>query len=351
MRFPCLALLVLPASLGCGGDSEPGDDAGSDGDADADSDSDADGDVDVDADSDVDGDGDTDADSDTDADADGDGVPEGCEAQADAPGDYWCTLAHDGLEREYWLHVPAQRPDAGAPLLFNFHGYTSNARQQAGYSEMIEKSDAEGFLAVHAEGTGNLQSWNAGDCCGKGASGGVDDVGFALAMIERVSSALDVDASRIFTTGLSNGGFLSHRLGCEQAGVFAAAGPVAGLVGIDGCAPARPFPVIQFHGTEDQLVPYDGGGFSGYDSVAETLEGWASRNGCESTRTVTYQNGNVTCERWEGCPDGGDVELCTVDGGGHNWPGGEPIPLMGEMTEDISATDAMWTFFQAHPLP
>ncbi len=82
------------------------------------------------------------------------------------------------------------------------------------------------------------------------------------------------------------------------------------------------------------------------------MAGWATRNGCGQTRTVTFQNGEATCERYDACPAGAEVEVCTIDGGGHAWPGGENLPpLYGHMTNDISATDTLWDFFVAHPLP
>jgi polyhydroxybutyrate depolymerase len=99
------------------------------------------------------------------------------------------------------------------------------------------------------------------------------------------------------------------------------------------------------------LVPYHGGAAIGAPSVSNTVAGWAARNGCDPTRELAFANGDVRCETFTGCSPDGEVTLCTVDGGGHTWPGGVPIPALGPTTRDLSATDAMWEFFAEHPLP
>jgi polyhydroxybutyrate depolymerase len=332
-----LSLCACAPILGCGGESH----APAAGDADAGADADADADSDAD----------TDADGDADAPDPADVHVEGCTATDGEPGELDCTLDHDGMAREYWLHLPAGHPLRHLPLVFDFHGFTSSGRQQAALTGFEAKADAEGFLVVHPEGTGLPTSWNAGSCCGAAVLGDVDDVGFVRAMIERISSGLDVDPHRIYSTGFSNGGYLTHRLGCEEASVFAAGAPVSGVLGMDSCAPSRPFPVLAFHGTADGVVLYDGGGWGGGDSVQDTMDGWAARNGCGATTHVTFEQGDVTCARYDACPEGADVELCTIEGGGHTWPGGTDMPLLGKTTHDLSATDAMWAFFAAHPLP
>lgn len=278
----------------------------------------------------------------------GGGGSGGCDA---GPGDYTETLVH-GFTRTYHVHIPpsydCRRP---TPLVFNFHGYTSNAAQQAAYSRMIAKSDDAGFIAVHAEGTGTLQSWNAGSCCGAAQQANVDDVGFVRAMADRIAERWNVDPRRIYATGMSNGGMLSHRLACQAADRIAAVAPVAGVNVFAPCNPSRPVPVLHFHGTADQTVPYNGGGSGGFGSVEQTISAWAQRDGCGTSRRVVYQRGDSTCETYDGCPAKVAVTLCTVDGGGHTWPGGVPVPALGRTTTDLSATDMMWDFFVAHPKP
>jgi polyhydroxybutyrate depolymerase len=139
---------------------------------------------------------------------------------------------------------------------------------------------------------------------------------------------------------------LSHRLGCELSDRIAAIAPVAGVIGVDSCEPTRPLPVIQFHGTSDTLVPYEGSTISGYPSVAETIDGWAERNGCAGgDLELVSENGDSRCEQVPGCPDDAPVMVCTVEDGGHTWPGGTPVPILGKTTQDLDANAVMWELF------
>ncbi|MBX3260639.1 MAG: hypothetical protein KF782_13180 [Labilithrix sp.] len=274
-----------------------------------------------------------------------------CQGKEKLTGDLDWTIA----QRTVHVHVPASYdPSKGTAIVLDFHGYTSNGDQQATYAGMNTKSDTAGFVAVHPEGTGFAQSWNGGVCCGTASSTGVDDVAFVSAILDELATKLCVDPKRVFATGLSNGGFLSHRLACELSGRVAAIAPVAGVIGVSTCAPARPVPVMQFHGTSDTLVPYNGNPLSGYPSVPSTIAKWAERNGCTGAATESFKSGDVQCMTHAQCAAGAEVTLCTVTGGGHTWPGSStslPIPGLGKTTQAINATDAMWAFFQKHPLP
>lgn len=263
------------------------------------------------------------------------------------------TLEHDGRERTYHVHVPpSYDPTAPTPLVLNFHGYTSNANQQELLSGAHDAADAAGFIVVHPEGIGARQSWNAGGvCCGTAAAEQVDDVGFVDAMLDALAAELCVDPARVYSTGMSNGGFLSHRLACELSDRIAAIAPVAGVIAVTECEPERPVPVLHFHGTLDTVVPYDGHEQNNFPSVAETMSAWAERNGCDAEPTETLAEGMTRCETWSGCDAGAEVVLCTTEGAGHTWPGGFPVPSLGHTTNDISATDAAWEFFTRHPHP
>jgi polyhydroxybutyrate depolymerase len=249
------------------------------------------------------------------------------------------------------VHVPASYdPTQRTPVVINLHGWSSNGLDQARISHMIAKSDASGFIAVHPEGHDSPQGWNAGICCGTAATSGVDDTAFISAVIDALAAKLCTDPARVFAAGLSNGGFMSHRLGCELADKIAAFTAVAGVLGITSCDPSRPVPVLHIHGTADPLIPYNGGGVNGSLSVADTIAFWATHNHCTTGPTQVFQQGDATCVVNSGCDQGADVELCTIQNGGHQWPGGEDI-FLGTLSHDLIATDAMWTFFQAHPRP
>jgi polyhydroxybutyrate depolymerase len=280
-------------------------------------------------------------------------TPASCSGKMSQPRDGAWTLMVGGTSRTVEVHVPATY-DATTPTAFiiNFHGYTSNGSQQAAISNMSAKADSANFVVAYPEGTGSPTGFNAGACCGDAATNMVDDIGLTRAIITEADSRLCLDGKRVFVTGFSNGGFMSHRIACELSDLVAAIAPVSGVLGIPAasCTPKRAVSIMDFHGMSDTTVPYNGDPSSGWPSVPDTIAAWAQRDSCtDTTPTQTYNNGDVTCATYSHCAAGAEVTLCTVSDGGHAWPG-SPFPLPGT-TQNISATDAMWTFFQAHPLP
>ncbi len=271
-----------------------------------------------------------------------------CDAkQAQKLDDVW-MIGSDGGARTMKVHVPAgYDPKRPTPVVFNFHGFGSNADQENQLAKMNAKADKETFVTVHAEGTAN--SWNAGACCGEAVNQKIDDVAFVGKMIDALEDRLCVDDKRIFATGMSNGGFLSHRLGCELADRIAAIAPVAGVMGMPTCTPSRPISVMHFHGTADGLVPYNGSPSQNFPAVQTSFGDWAKRDGCTGQPEETFSKGDSKCSTYKTCGQGTEVTLCTVTGGGHTWPGGTPYPPLGYTTTDLVATDAMWDFFKRHP--
>lgn len=255
-------------------------------------------------------------------------------------GKHTLTLNHDGRTRTYSLYVPSGLgPTTSVPLLFNFHGYTSSGDAQEAYTSMDSVAERERWLAVHAEGVQN--SWNAGACCGVAQYTRIDDVGFVRAMVEDIASRMCVNRNAVFSTGMSNGGFLSNRLACEAADVFTAVAPVSGVLGIGGdfrvCNPSRPVPLVHFHGTDDTLVPYDGN--SMFPSVNATINSWLDANGCQGVSEITLRTQSTLCQRWSQCRGTlVTVELCTVEGLGHVWPGSTGVR---QPPGTVNATDYM----------
>ncbi len=295
-----------------------------------------------------------------------------CSGLTLGPGDHAFTLTHQGRTRSYRVHIPPQYDATKpTPTVLNFHGFSSNELEQEALSQMSTVADAEGFIAVHPRGLSaqeiqgtpsdagspEYRSWNAGSCCGPAQINGMDDVGFVDAMLAEVSSRVCVDSRRIFSTGLSNGGFFSYRLACERSNLIAAIAPVAGMEILTPCTPRRPVPLMHFHGTADTIVLYDGGTIflgGAYPSASESVARWAPRNGCAGPLVETYQRGDSTCLTHTGCaPENATATLCTVQDGGHTWPGGL-IPAdagLGYTTQDLDATREMWRFFQTRPRP
>ncbi len=260
------------------------------------------------------------------------------------PGDFVEEMASGGQTRQYRLHIPpGYQPGHPLPLVINLHGFTSNAAEQEQLSGMSLKADEAGFIVVYPEALGKPQTWRVGP----GAQG-AEDVEFIRDLIRHLESELSVDSARIYATGISNGGGMVNRLGCELSEVIAAIAPVSGayLFSAD-CRPARPVPVVAFHGTADKIVPYQGS--RTLPPVREWAADWAERNGCRSMPTVTFQQGEVVGETWEGCVDDAVVTLYTIEGRGHSWPGANLAPGLDVATRDIIAADVIWEFFAAYP--
>lgn len=271
----------------------------------------------------------------------------GCSATSGLKvGDSDLAITSGGRPRTARVHVPKSYDSTKpTPVLLNFHGRMSNPSQEELLSKTTPKADAAGFVVVYPAGVG--QTWNAGLCCGEAQSEGVDDVAFTRALLDELATKLCVDPKRVFATGLSNGAFMAHRLGCELSDRIAAIGPVAGQLVMTTCKPTRPVPVMSFHGDADNVVDYKGQ--FGLPGVEASTKAWATRNGCAASPKQTYANGDATCMTYSGCKDDADVTLCTIAGGGHTWPGSS-VPIPGT-SHDIDATNAMWEFFAKHPMP
>lgn len=271
------------------------------------------------------------------------------------------TISVDGLERQYLVHLPAgYSPTWPMPVVLNFHGGGGNAEWQQRETGMNATADTGGFVVVYPQGTSGpfgLGTWNAGSCCGLAMRRNVDDVKFTAALLDDLASKHPVDKRRIFATGMSNGAMLVYRLACELSDRIAAVAPVAGaLLDAGHCEPRRPIPVLHFHGTADKLVPFEGGygkiGSSGeFRSVVETISKFVQFNECSKEPEKAYDKGDATCQSFRSCKNSADVNLCTIDGGGHTWPGAKPNDKRGKTSYNISANDAMWDFFRSHPMP
>jgi polyhydroxybutyrate depolymerase len=274
-----------------------------------------------------------------------------CAGKSTQPLDATWNLTVNGVARTAKLHVPAAYdPSAGTPLYIGLHGLNSSGDDQAKITHMIAKSDTEGFIAIHPDGTGIPLGWNGGACCNPASSSGIDDVAFISALIDKAESQLCIDTHRVFAGGFSNGAFLAHRLGCELADKVVAIGTVSGVIGTPTCTPSKPVAVFHVHGMSDLVIPYGGGGVNGNISVADSIAKWVANDACTGAPSTTFTHGDATCVNHGSCAASTDVTLCTIDDGGHQWPGGDSSgALNGKVSTDLSATDAMWAFFVAHP--
>jgi polyhydroxybutyrate depolymerase len=266
-----------------------------------------------------------------------------CSGKSSQPLDATWTITVGSTSRTAKVHVPASYdPTKRTPLVVDIHGRTQNASGEMSLTHSIAKSDAAGFIAIYPESITTPTSWNSGTCCEPANTLDIDDTGFFRKLLDEAEAKLCIDSSRIYMMGMSNGGYQSHRMGCELSDRVAAIGPVAGLLLFQGCAPTRAMPVMMVNGTSDALTSYQ--------FVDEAVDFWRAKNKC-TTMSTTFQNGAATCVTHGGCTNGADVVLCTINGGGHQWPGGTEIPFLGTKSDDLIATDALWSFFVAHPLP
>jgi polyhydroxybutyrate depolymerase len=271
--------------------------------------------------------------------------------RASEAGDKSGTIEIGGLTRDYFLHVP--RDYSGKtplPVVFVLHGATQSARSAERMSGMSAKADKENFLAVYPSGIGRVPTWNAGACCGQAMQQNIDDLAFFRTLIRKLEHDYPIDSKRIFVTGISNGAMMSYRLACEMADQIAAIAPVEGAQDLP-CHPANPVAVIVFHGTDDHLVPFDGGstpfqmGSKRSDTpVSDTVAFWAEEDGCSPTPKHA-ETAEVHTDIYSGCKDSTAVALYAIQGGHHMWPG---LRISGN---DIPATDLMWAFFAAHSKP
>jgi len=275
------------------------------------------------------------------------------------------VIQSGGERRCYLLYLP-EGLDLTRPsmLVVSLHGFSSRPEGQEYFARWQAIADREGFLLVYPQGTRFPLRWNASAEPGPGVA---DDVQFIRDLLQDLDRMFAIDPARIYINGMSNGGAMTHRLACEMADVFAAAGVVAGPI-VDlpgGCTPARPMPIVGFHGTADPVVSYGGGTLSSgaarrmfhreeglrMYSAQEWAAGWGERNGCQALEEAAGPGPDIRTDAYSGCRDGGDVVLYTIEGGGHTWPGGPNFPFLGRTTQSVNASEVMLEFFLEHPLP
>lgn len=276
------------------------------------------------------------------------------------------SLVVGTTSRDYLIHIPDQVAESKrpAPLVLVFHGGGSGARSMRSYSRFDEVADEHGFVVVYPDGTGS--GWNDGrESPPIGASEeSVDDVAFIRELIATLSARIPIDRDRIYATGISNGAMFSLRLGCELGEVLAAIAPVAGSLPeplLGRCRPARPISLLLIHGTNDEIVPYNGGPViqerGRVAGVDKTIEVFRDSNQCAGVAVesqidkVKTDETRVLRATWATCLEGAVIERDRIEGGGHTWPGSTSMIdfVRGTVSEEIDAPVRIWAFFAAHP--
>lgn len=268
-------------------------------------------------------------------------------------------LTHEEIERTYYLYVPS-KSDKPRPLVIVLHGgggSPKNIAETTGFSELAKQKD---FMVAYPLGTGRFPTWNAGKCCGYAERSDIDDVGFIDQMLADIKTKVQVDNTRIYATGMSNGGMMSYRLACERSNVFAAIAPVAGAMNTFTCKPNSRPSILIFHALDDKNVPYEGGAPTegvramasqkpeADTSVNEALGFWVKNNYC---RNFPQQKDEGEVKRLSYyCAENQEVRLNTLKTGGHSWPGGDKGRIFGdEPNPNVHATEEIWEFFFRHP--
>ena len=246
-------------------------------------------------------------------------------------------LTVNGITREYIIYIPENYNVTTAfPLLLSFHGLSSNMEFNYSYTNFDELAERENFIVVHPNGISNTWTVSANDDT---------DINFIVALLNQLEEDYNIESNRIYSTGMSMGGFFSFSLACRLSDRIAAVASVTGSMyqpAINNCSPVKPMPILQIHGTEDGIVQYS--------SVAGLLDFWTGHNNTDALPIISNipdsdTGDGSTVKRYEYLNGDNDAEVqhLKITGGGHEWPG-----FQGNM--DINASEEVWNFVKAFDL-
>jgi polyhydroxybutyrate depolymerase len=299
------------------------------------------------------------------------------------------NMKSGGIDRYAWLHLPSKNTGGKLPLVVNLHALACNPEEESLLTDFSTLGDKEGFAVVYPKGYDIAQplaipelgplpwgvpggrSWNAGACCPHANTKKRDDVQFIRDLIAKLLTEHDIDETRVYATGMSNGGFFTNRLACEARELFAAVAPVSGNLA-NRTSPAfgggeaypcpqfkPPLPVLYFNGDFDPFLIWAGNPVYGFPGIPQYINTLLRLNGLdpESEKgTVSYKKSNVECLSY-GSHDS-NVTRCRIGGGGHSWPGAHNPALcrLQALTPgifcsmNIDATEQIWAFFKRYSL-
>ena len=282
------------------------------------------------------------------------------------------SIVWDGLERSYLIHIPSSYNKTKLmPLVIALHGGGGTAKDmvkltRGGFNTLADK---EGFIVVYPDGINKHWNDSRNDMLATDVEE-INDVGFISALIDYLVETLNVDPNNVYVIGMSNGAMMTYRLALELSNKITAVATVAGNIPEDqsqsDIIPKRAIPVLIISGTDDPMMPWDGGYVVKQPkrgkviSVPETVKYWVNYNRCSPTPTITWgpdrypQDGTrVRREVYSKDKNGTEVILYAVEGGGHTWPGGSSHLrkiIAGKTSKDINANEVIWDFFKAHAI-
>ncbi len=290
------------------------------------------------------------------------------------------SFEHAGLDREYRIHVPSSAADpALVPLVVFLHGGGGTSRQSSSMG-LTKLSDLHGFIVVYPNAID--KHWNDGRVSPRFVEHDktINDVEFIASLVQQLKKQYSIDSSKVFAAGISNGGFMTQRLAIERSEIFSAVGIITASMGEPlkyKFSPTKPVSVLYMNGTEDPLVPYNGGEIKvdlfprlnralGRSTTKrgkciptnEAVALWVKRNGITTSPTVRgladkepYDGSTIELTMWERGQQETAVALYKVVGGGHNIPGGIqylPQRIIGRTNRDIEGFEILWQFFRRY---
>lgn len=274
------------------------------------------------------------------------------------------NLTVDGNARSFIVYLPNGYNNAGKmPLIFAIHGGSGTPEGMINIANFKPISDREKMVLIYPAGIQN--NWNDGRPTTPNQLG-INDVSFFNQMCDYAIANLSVDGTKIYATGISNGGFMSSRLGCELSNRIAAiavdAATIEATTIASSCNPGRPVPAIYIHGTTDPLVPFTGGQMTAGGTAGGTvlshfqaIDKWITINGCNTTPTITdlpdIANDGTTIKQrvYSNTTNESEVVSYVITNGGHTWPQGYQYLnelIIGKTSQDMNASEVIWSFFK-----
>ena len=267
-----------------------------------------------------------------------------------------CELTHKGLDRYYYIQLAHPEAEGLSSVLFNLHAYGSNALEQMNYTNFnnLANTKENNFILIHPQGaplntvlTSSSSHWNSG---GWTIGSTVDDVDFIDTIIKLVSQKYNLNQDRIYSTGMSNGGFMSYHLACNLSSKIAAIASVTGSMSketYEDCNPTHSTSILQVHGTIDATVPFEGNSALGMRSINDVMDYWKLYDACdiEPISIVTdYFDIEISVQHdtYLNCLNDVQVELYKIEGMGHRWP--------NKQRYGISATEKIWEFINLYDI-
>ena len=252
-----------------------------------------------------------------------------------------CDLKHDNLDRFYYVYTPSNLDsNESIPVLFAFHGYGSSAMRHLNYTNYFPLADSNNFIVIYPQGatTATLSThWNVGGWTSKST---IDDLDFVDTVISLLKDKIQIDETRIYSSGMSNGGYMGYHLACNLSSKFAAIASVTGSMTNDTfneCDPTHPTPILQIHGLLDFIVPYDGN--AGSKSIPDVINYWVNYNSCnlDPETLIKYDDYSlVVYETYSDCLNDVNVKLILHPEMGHDWP--------STQSYNVNASSEIWNF-------